>query len=135
MPRLIGKVRESFALGSGPCMALRRKHRAFPTTTARPGNGERDFSHEAFMYMVDHESWSRELENRLNAVLRRGKIRNVREKRAPAPVLNPFRDIMSPQPVIPGTFTLPTMTAPKCGCKPGTVCGNVACPHLPVVTC
>lgn len=23
----------------------------------------------------------------------------------------------------------------KCSCPPGTVCNNVACPHLPVVTC
>jgi hypothetical protein len=23
----------------------------------------------------------------------------------------------------------------KCGCKVGTVCNNVACPHLLVVTC
>jgi len=38
----------------------------------------------------------------------------------------------------PTPLDLPRAIAPdrrKCSCPPGTVCGSVACPHLPVVTC
>ena len=41
--------------------------------------------------------------------------------------------------VFPEVFTFPQMTptqmTPMCGCKPGTICGNVACPHLSISTC
>ena len=72
--------------------------------------------------------------NVTNIKLRHCRIGKVREKTG-IPWMDGRIYPTVPQPVIPGVFTLPQMTRPKCGCKPGTACGNVACPHITTGTC
>ena len=86
-----------------------------------------------FIIQLDRKA-EQERTNVTNITKRHCRIGKVREKTG-IPWMDRHLFPTGPQPIIPGVFTLPQMSQPKCGCKPGTVCGNVACPHLPVVTC
>jgi len=83
--------------------------------------------------IVDEAERDRRFENRLNAVVRHWRIRNVRQK-----LISGYGHIEVPEGFDPfkwpSVFSLPDMTPRKCSCKPGQACGNVACPHLQLVT-
>lgn len=83
--------------------------------------------------IMPHYDASRQIEDRFNVVLRHCRIGKVTEKVRPAPVLHPFKGIMSPHPVIPGVFSLPHMHEVCRNCI--GACGNAACPSRPFVTC
>lgn len=75
----------------------------------------------------------RQMINEINKAVRRCKIGRVRPKARPVPdqIKDMFRAVMFPSMGTP----FPAQSMPKCGCKVGAACGNVACPHRLIATC
>jgi hypothetical protein len=86
-----------------------------------------------YTIVVDERERERQFENGINKAVRHCKIGKVTRKTRPVPdqIMDMFRGAFWPHTGTP----LPMQTMPKCGCKPGTVCMNVACPHRLIATC
>jgi len=92
--------------------------------------------------VVDEAYRDRQTANQFNAAFRHCRIGKVTMKRRQP---NPFRHIRPIKPTWPFSFeeTNPPfadtewkqMFMDKCGCRVGTACGNVACPHRLAATC
>lgn len=83
---------------------------------------------------IDESERQRMVINEVNKAVRRCKIGKVTRKTHPVPaqIKDMFRGVFWPHTDTP----LPTQTyMPKCGCKVGSACGNVACPHRLIATC
>lgn len=87
----------------------------------------------------------REFENRINVAVRHCRIGRVTKKQKADSKSKWMRGVLdrlwqpdeNDQPLrqtFPGVFALPSMHPSCAGCI-GKVCGNVACPSRPVVTC
>jgi hypothetical protein len=91
--------------------------------------------------VVDEDYRSRQLENRLNAVVRHCRIGKVSsKKKLVAQPIGPisYKEIFSPLPVVPQPWENPQlygMSPRKCSCKLGQACGNAACPYALIATC
>lgn len=86
---------------------------------------------------ADRDYVDRQIENVRNEVKRHSRIRlsSVRMKPGRGPVYSPvnFPNVLSfPH---PGLFQQVRQREGKCSCPPGTVCGNAACPYMPIVIC
>ncbi|MGV1787356.1 MULTISPECIES: hypothetical protein [Agrobacterium] len=87
-----------------------------------------------YTVVIDESERQRMMVNEINKAVRRCKIGKVTRKTHPVPaqIKDMFRGAFWPQ---TGTI-FPTQTyMPKCGCKVGSACGNVACPHRLTATC
>lgn len=89
-----------------------------------------------YTVIVDEHERARMFENRINAVFRHCKVRVKFDKQKAAQ--HPFK--FGPRPSRPswphdGTPLPQPQYMGKCGCKVGSVCNNVACPHRFVATC
>ncbi len=87
-----------------------------------------------YTIVVDERERARQFENGINKAVRHCKIGKVTRKTHPVPdqIKDMFRGAFWPHTGAP----LPTQTyMPKCGCKVGAACGNVACPHRLIATC
>jgi len=85
-----------------------------------------------------HEETDRRLENVVNRIQRHCRIGKVARK--PAPIVPAISELLGglrvKQPYPPlMNFPRSPEYMPQCGCKVGTACGNVACPHRLVATC
>ncbi len=90
----------------------------------------------AFDDMNGYDALKRE--QAFNRMFRRCQIANVKMK--PARPIPRYWPPLSPHPIYPSPlhdwFAQPEgQYMPKCGCKVGTVCMNVACPNRLIVTC
>jgi hypothetical protein len=84
--------------------------------------------------IVGEDHRARQTENRLNAVMRHCKIGKVTLKTT---AKIPVRLVPQPlKPIWPFSDTEWKQTyMDKCGCRVGSACGNVACPHRLIATC
>lgn len=87
--------------------------------------------------IVTPETQRREAENIRNECKRHCRIGKVRHKLpkgwVPAPRPIPPYGVDIRRDWFPRLFGPPERR--KCSCPPGTVCGSMACPHMPIVTC
>ncbi len=83
--------------------------------------------------VITESERERRFTNEINKAARRCVIGKVKRKLPPVTdeMRNAFRGALWPHLDTP----LPMQAMPKCGCKPGTLCMNVACPHRLIATC
>lgn len=84
---------------------------------------------------LDEAERSRVKENHKNEIVRHCRIGRVERKtKLPLMPFSPAFDFVPSNPLLNGDLQV-GMFMPKCGCRVGSACGNVACPHRPVATC
>lgn len=83
-----------------------------------------------------YELMMQQMTEQANEEHRRCRIVNVRRKaqKVPKDRKGYLERLWQPDPSYPGIFSLPPMYEACHGCI-GKICGNVACPSRPVVTC
>lgn len=84
--------------------------------------------------ILDEDERDRRMVNHINEILRHCRIGHVTEKVRPILPFTPALDYLPKGQDLTGMLK-PVMSMPKCGCRVGSACGNVACPHGAVVTC
>lgn len=84
--------------------------------------------------ILDEAERDRCMVNHLNEILRHCRIGRVDEKVRPILPFTPGLGCLPKSPDLTGIMK-PVMFMPKCGCRVGSACGNVACPHGSIATC
>ena len=84
--------------------------------------------------ILDEAERDRRMVNHLNEILRHCRIGRVDEKVRPILPFTPGLDYLPTRQDLTGMLK-PVMFMTKCGCRVGSACGNVACPHGSVATC
>jgi len=89
--------------------------------------------------VYDQHENTKKIMNAVNSFARHCKIGKVRPKTAGQRLVRSAIQARDMVPFWAGINLAPSINEggymPKCGCKIGNACGNVACPHSPRVTC
>lgn len=91
---------------------------------------------DAEIKRLHQEAWERQFENRWNEFFRNCRIGRVISKTARGGLLDILKHVRPPS--VPGYPNYDSGwvpgSMPNCGCRVGSSCGNVACPHRLVAT-